>query len=427
MPWRKYPSKQGTYGPIYDVASGVTVRKDRRSKWTIYINKNGRRKSKSFDGGDREHLVKAIRAAEAVAAKIDNWGAKPEPEKKPERNKMPLFKDYSQRWLELNSSKWSPFTVQRYEQVLNDQLWPYAVFAKPIDTIGRKDIKSHLRTLTRTLAPNTVELVHCVISGVFNEAIDEELLVGNPASGLLKSILPPINRRKRSQPDPFNRQELKRFLGCAESMCDPVQVMILKAMAYGGFRLGEVLAMRAEHLNLEQRTYYVAQSYKGQTFGQPKAGKCRLVDLPDFLIAQLSDYLHWLRKQRLKDGRGGPVDYLFIDAKASGGRWPYSQRKVQGLVKRVCRDAGLRVRHPHDLRHSYATLLLMAHQSPGYVQKQLGHSSISITMDVYCHWIPGEGRGGLEAALGGGDEVVSGVPNGGATVHISAYKQKGLQ
>jgi integrase len=40
--------------------------------------------------------------------------------------------------------------------------------------------------------------------------------------------------------------------------------------------------------------------------------------------------------------------------------------------------------------------------SPAYVQRQLGHSSISITVDIYGHWIPGEGRAGLEDALAGG-------------------------
>ena len=42
----------------------------------------------------------------------------------------------------------------------------------------------------------------------------------------------------------------------------------------------------------------------------------------------------------------------------------------------------------HGLRHTYATLLLMQGESLVYVSKQLGHSSIKITVDVYCHWIP---------------------------------------
>jgi len=62
----------------------------------------------------------------------------------------------------------------------------------------------------------------------------------------------------------------------------------------------------------------------------------------------------------------------------------------------------------------------MAHQSPGYVQRQLGHSSISITMDIYCYWIPGQGRDGLEKALGG--EKV--VPNRVRKPHIIAYEKK---
>ena len=72
---------------------------------------------------------------------------------------------------------------------------------------------------------------------------------------------------------------------------------------------------------------------------------------------------------------------------------------VQTATRRACMAARLRTRSPHDLRHTYATTLLMAHISPAYVQKQLGHHSISMTVDIYCHWIPGEGRERLDKAL----------------------------
>ncbi|MBI9077598.1 MAG: tyrosine-type recombinase/integrase [Desulfatibacillum sp.] len=89
------------------------------------------------------------------------------------------------------------------------------------------------------------------------------------------------------------------------------------------------------------------------------------------------------------------LDLLFPDP-GEKGRWPYSRRKIQCLMKKVCREVGLRPRNPHDLRHTYATTLLMAHQSPAYVQKQLGHSSFSITVDIYGHWFDQQGRDGLE-------------------------------
>ena len=149
------------------------------------------------------------------------------------------------------------------------------------------------------------------------------------------------------------------------------------------------------------------------------------MDLPRFLVDDLTSYCRHLKKESLKQGRAGQIDLLFTDP-TTNHRWPYSQRKVQMLVKRVCRSAGLKIRNPHDLRHTYASLLLTAHQSPGYVQRQLGHSSISITMDIYCHWIPGEGRNGLEDALGGGTTDAA-VPNRGESSHIFPYIKKGSQ
>jgi len=51
--------------------------------------------------------------------------------------------------------------------------------------------------------------------------------------------------------------------------------------------------------------------------------------------------------------------------------------------------AGVRRVRFHDLRHTYASLLLQQGESPQYVQSQLGHSSIQVTVDIYGHLIPG--------------------------------------
>jgi integrase len=418
MPWRKYSPKKGKFGSVYHVAKGIQVRKDQRGKWTVYATKNGLRKNKTIGEG-RSGLVSAIKAAEVIAAKIDKLataGERPLSEKP----KGPRFKDYSRQWLTGNTARWSPYTQERYEQIFRLHIWPHAIFKKPLSDIGRKEIKVFLKELARRMSPATIEAVHGVISGVYNEAMDDELVGGNPSAGLLKSILPPKNRRDLKEPDPFSRGELEHFLAHAQRIATPAEVMILKVMAFAGLRLGEALAMRAEHLNPERRTYYVAQSYKCREFGRPKAGKTRLIDLPDFLVVDLQAYFQLIKKESLKRGRGGRIELLFIDP-SERGQQPYSQRKVQMLVKRVCRSASLRLRNPHDLRHTYATLLLTAHRSPGYVQKQLGHSSISITMDVYCHWMPGEGREGLEEALAG----EKGGPNRVRNLQIFANDDKG--
>lgn len=55
---------------------------------------------------------------------------------------------------------------------------------------------------------------------------------------------------------------------------------------------------------------------------------------------------------------------------------------------KLLKQAGLSHMRFHDLRHSAATILLAAGVHPKVVQELLGHSSISITLDVYSHVLP---------------------------------------
>ncbi len=110
--------------------------------------------------------------------------------------------------------------------------------------------------------------------------------------------------------------------------------------------------------------------------------------MDDILVAKLTDHIKGLRRGALAQGR--QADYLFPDL---------TQRMVQRAMERACIAARLRCRSPHDLRHTYASLLLMDHYSPAYVQKQLGHHSISMTVDIYGHWLPGEGKKDLGETL----------------------------
>jgi integrase len=226
------------------------------------------------------------------------------------------------------------------------------------------------------------------------------MIDSNPARNLRKKILPPKRQRNVKEADVMSIEERDLFLQKAEKICTWGELLVLKVMALAGFRLGEVLAMRFDNLDFQRMTYNVAESYKVHRFSRPKFGKTRLVDFPSFLIEELQRYILHLKEEGLKEGNGGEIDLLFLDPNENN-RWPISQRRVQEIMKRVCRKAGLRIRNPHDLRHTYATTLLMAHQSPAYVKEQLGHSSIAITVDIYGHWFPGEGRKGLEEALSG--------------------------
>lgn len=397
MPWRKYTPKKGKHGPVYHICKGVQIRCGYKKRWTLFIAKAGVRTNKTIGSG-REGLVKAIKAAEAIAVKIGKIG--PAQGDTSAKVTGPVFNAYSRDWLANNAKRWDVLTYERYETILRLHIWPYACFNQTIAAIKRNDIKDHLRKIFKKRSPATVEAVHSVVSGIFEEAIDDGKLEANPTTGLLKKILPPKRQRDLKDADPFTRDERDLFLAQAQSGCSWKEQLILKVMVHAGLRLGEALAMRLKNLDAEKMTFLVAESFKQKRFKKPKLGKTRFIDFPGFLVDEITDFVTHLKKEGLKQGRGSHVDLLFVDPQEYG-EWPYSQRKIQALVRRVCKQAGLRIRNPHDLRHTYATIMLMAHQSPGYVQRQLGHSSISTTMDIYCHWIPGEGRRGLEAALFG--------------------------
>ena len=74
-----------------------------------------------------------------------------------------------------------------------------------------------------------------------------------------------------------------------------------------------------------------------------------------------------------------------------------AQDTVQKAFKKALRAAGIRKVRPHDLRHTYATLAIMAGVALLSVSRQLGHSSISVTADTYCHALPGGNRAAAEA------------------------------
>jgi len=73
--------------------------------------------------------------------------------------------------------------------------------------------------------------------------------------------------------------------------------------------------------------------------------------------------------------------------------------RVRKVFAKILKVSGLPGHFPpHSLRHTFASLLLQQGESPQYVQEQLGHSSITLTVDLYGRWLPKRPiRGGVNA------------------------------
>jgi len=148
--------------------------------------------------------------------------------------------------------------------------------------------------------------------------------------------------------------------------------------------------MSVEDLDARNGQYNVTGTTRVGRFGPPNSGN-RLIDLVETMVGKLKVHIKKMRKENLAESRLPSLCFF-------PGITP---RLVQGAVRRACLAARLRVRSPYDLRHTYSTILLMDHISPAYVQKQFGHHSISMTVDIYGHWIPGEGKKDLVKTLRG--------------------------
>jgi len=135
---------------------------------------------------------------------------------------------------------------------------------------------------------------------------------------------------------------------------------------------------------------------------EPKSARSRRqVVLPESLTRRLREHKATIEAERASLGASlSDSDFVFcqVDGK------PRDERSVQRGFERVLRLAGLPHIRFHDLRHTHATLLLKAGVHPKIVSERLGHGSVSFTLDVYSHVMPGLQEAAavqFEALLGG--------------------------
>ncbi len=147
-------------------------------------------------------------------------------------------------------------------------------------------------------------------------------------------------------------------------------------------RRGEVLGLRRADLRLAEGFLMVRQArfrgVDGWVVNDPKtrAGQ-RRVALDPASVAVLKAHLD----AQVVIGVEG---YVFD----RGDGEPLDPDGVTGTFERLSRVAGLPRIGLHDLRHTAATLMLANGENPKVVQERLGHSWISITLDLYSHVVP---------------------------------------
>lgn len=93
--------------------------------------------------------------------------------------------------------------------------------------------------------------------------------------------------------------------------------------------------------------------------------------------------------------KGWPQVPVWVFCDAAGE--PIKEQRIERWFKRVVTTAGLPLHFsPHCLRHTYSSLLISGGVNPIYVQRQLGHASIKLTVDLYGKWLPMEHKAAVD-------------------------------
>jgi integrase len=305
--------------------------------------------------------------------------------------------DYLDRWLK-DSVKDSvkQRTFENYAYVVRLHLAP------ALGSIKLKALTpAHVQALYRSkldsgLSARTVQLMHTTL----HKALKQAVLWGLVPRNVTEAVVAP--RVTKKEIHPLTSGQTRVLLdGAKGGRFEALYVLAVTT----GLRRGELLGLRWTDVDLKRGYLQVRQqlirTQSGLTFTSPKRGKSRSVRLTKRAVEALDD--HYKRqlqeKQRLVE--------LWQDI---GLVFPTQVGKpmdADNLIKRSFGPLLNRAKLPrirfHDLRHTFATLLLLRGTHPKVVQEMLGHANISQTMDTYSHVLPDM----QEAAVNEIDRVLS--------------------
>lgn len=249
------------------------------------------------------------------------------------------------------------------------------------------------------LSVRTRQNVHATLKRALKQAVTWGELSANPADGIAPPKAPPGGEAEAEEIKALTDEEARRLFDAARERGDRFHHLYITAVRTG-LRQGELLGLKWEDLSLDTDPASLtlrrslATRIGGGTYFTPtkrKRQRRRVVLLEE-------------AAQALRDQRELQAE----EREAAKGRWrenglvfpstigtPMNARNLYARhFKPLVRDASLPDISFHDLRHTFATIMLFEWgASPRFVQEALGHSSIKITMDIYGHIMPGTMEG----------------------------------
>jgi len=285
-----------------------------------------------------------------------------------------LFSEVAEKWLAKVEPEIGIRTFKDYKQVVNKHLLP--VFGeRRVREIKSGEIEEFRSGILKEVSPRTTNKILRILKMLFSYAEQNKYVQENPTR-YVASV-----RQEKQEMDFLGRiepDEVDRFLKAAA----PEYLPLFCTAIWTGAREGELFALKWGNVDFNGRRIHIRQTYDKHGYREPKsaAGKRSIVMSPE-LTKVLVKHKATLRA----NGKGTGTDNPVFQNRNGKPLIPSTViRELHATLKRV----GIRELRFHDLRHTYGALAASMGAPPKFVQNQMGHASLTTTLDTYGHWMP---------------------------------------
>jgi len=289
-------------------------------------------------------------------------------------------------------------TIDGYQSIIERHLTP-ALGRIQLKELTPQIVQAYHGKKSEALSVRTVQKHHRLLSETLKYAVRQGILGRN----VCDLVTAPSGKGKTMRT--LTPGELEVLL---ERASDDRFYPVYYTAVSSGLRQAELLGLRWRDIDLDMCSLSVTQVlYKRRgvcVFQHPKTERSRRrVSLTPKLASFLRDYKQEQESLYLERGRVLGLDDLVF---ANGEGKPIDPGVLSHEFADIVKRSGLEHLRFHDLRHTFASLMLLRGAKPKVISEALGHASVAFTMDTYSHIIEGM----QEDAMALLDEVIpSGV------------------
>ncbi|CEG31417.1 site-specific integrase [Peribacillus simplex] len=288
---------------------------------------------------------------------------------------------YIDDWLKDKKISVKKSTHESYKALIEKHIIP-ALGDTKLSDITSRQIQSFIRDLflTEELSDESIQKIYMIVKNSLNSAVKFELLAKNVCE---KVERPKVQKKEMKV---WDVEEIQHFLKVAEG---DHSYMLFHLAVTTGMRMSEILGLRWKNVDLDNGVIYVKEQLERYSHNftnvKTKASN-RNISISETTVQALRKQRKMILQEKLMSSSEEYKDLNLVCPTSVGT--PYLPSNLSKIFKRLTKTSGNKPIRFHDLRHSFATMLLSQSVNPKIVSEILGHSSSKITLDVYTHILP---------------------------------------